>query len=140
MSKMKKVLVGVDGSSVSYRAAEVALDLASALGAEVTAIHVIPQLPADYTAMGINIDLNPEEIDRKIMHEVRVMAYSKNVKLLTKVLKGRPSEVITSIAESEGYDLIVLGCTGVGGAYRRLIGSVAAEVVNSSKKPVLLVK
>jgi len=140
LSKIKKILVGVDGSAVSYRAVEVALDLASALNAEVTAVHVIPQLPADYVTLGVSLDINIDELDRKIMHEVRVMAYSRNVKLETKILRGRPSEVLASMAESENYDIIVLGCIGIGGAYRRLMGSVAAEVVNISKKPVLLVK
>ncbi|MCS7139255.1 MAG: universal stress protein [Candidatus Nezhaarchaeota archaeon] len=140
MSKVRKILVGIDGSAISYKAAEVALDLASDLNAEVTAVHVIPPLPADYVLLGARFELDISELDRKLMHEVRIMALSKKVKLDTKIVRGGPSEVITSMAESEGYDMIVLGCTGIGGAYRRLMGSVSAEVVNTSKKPVLLVK
>ncbi|RLF23237.1 MAG: universal stress protein [Thermoprotei archaeon] len=140
LGKVKKILVGVDGSAVSYRAADFALELASSLKADVLAVHVIPPLPADYASLGAKVEVSVEEIDRKILHEVRVMGYTKNIKLETKVLKGRPAEVINSVAESEGCDLIVLGCIGVGGAYRRLMGSVATEVVNTSKKPVLLVK
>lgn len=138
--RIRKILVGVDGSATSYKAAEMALDLASALQAQVTAIHVIPPLPADYMALGIQLHASPEELDRKILHEVRIMAYTKNVKLETKVLRGRPSEVITSMAEQEEYDLIVLGNTGIGGAYKRAMGSVVAEVINMAKKPLLLVK
>jgi len=142
MSKIRKILVGVDGSRVSYKAAEVALDLATSLNAQVTAIYVIPSLPADYGRFfDVSVlEVNEEELERKIMHEVRVMAISKGAKLETKILRGRPSEVIASLAEGEGYDLIVLGNTGLGGAYKRMMGSVASEVVNSTKKPVLLVK
>ena len=142
MGKIKKILVGIDGSSMSYKAAEVALDLAASLNAHVTAIYVIPPLPADY---GRFFDLSAlkvdeEELDRKLMHEVRLMAISKGAKLETKIVRGRPSEVIVSLAEEEGYDLVVLGNTGLGGAYKRMMGSVASEVVNSTKKPVLLVR
>ncbi len=142
MGKVRKILVGVDGSSASYRAAEVALDLASALNAQVTAVYVIPSPPADYRRFFdlSALEVNEEEVERKMMHEVRIMALSKGVKLETKILKGRPSDVIVSLAEEEGYDLIVLGNTGLGGAYKRMMGSVASEVVNSTKKPVLLVK
>jgi len=142
MGKIRKILVGIDGSSTSYKAAEVALDLAIALNAEVTAVYVIPSLPADYGRFLdlSSLEINEEEVERKIMHEVRVMALSRSVKLKTKISKGRPSDVIVSLAEEEGYDLIVLGNTGLGGAYKRMMGSVASEVVNSTKKPVLLVK
>jgi nucleotide-binding universal stress UspA family protein len=142
MGKIRKILVGVDGSSVSYRAAEVALDLANALSAQVTAIYVIPSPPVDYGRFFdlSALEMNEEEIEKKIMHEVRVMALSKGAKLETKILKGKPSDVIVSLAEEEGYDLIVLGNTGLGGAYKRMMGSVASEVVYSTKKPVLLVK
>ncbi|MEM0233451.1 MAG: universal stress protein [Candidatus Nezhaarchaeales archaeon] len=140
MRKIRKILVGVDGSAASYRAAELALDLAHTLNAQVTAIYVIPQLPPDYEVLGIHLEANPEELDRKILHEVRVMAHMKNVKLETKVLRGRPSEVITSMAEQEDYDLVVLGNTGIGGAYRRAMGSVVTEVITTTKKPLLLVK
>ncbi|MEM4575966.1 MAG: universal stress protein [Candidatus Nezhaarchaeales archaeon] len=140
MSKIKKILVGVDGSATSYRAVEMALDLASSLNAKVTALHVVPLLSVDYMALGLGSNASPEDIDKKVLHEVRIMAYSKNVKVETIILKGRPSEVITSVAEGENYDLIVLGNTGVGGAYRRIMGSVVAEVINTTKKPVLLVK
>jgi nucleotide-binding universal stress UspA family protein len=142
MGKVKKILVGVDGSSVSYKAADVALDLATALNAQVTAVYVVPSPPADYSRFFdlSALEINEEELERKIMHEVRIMALSKGAKLETKVLRGRPSEVIVSLAEGEGYDLIVLGSTGLGGAYKRAMGSVASEVVNSTKKPVLLVK
>ncbi|MEM4424780.1 MAG: universal stress protein [Candidatus Nezhaarchaeales archaeon] len=140
MSRIKKMLVGVDGSTTSYRAAEIALDLAKALNAQVTVIYVVPTLPPDYKVLGLNLEASPEELDRKILHEVRVMAHMKNVKLETKILRGRPSEVITSMAEQEDYDLIVLGNTGMGGAYRRAMGSVVAEVIAMTKKPLLLVK
>lgn len=140
MNRIRKILIGVDGSATSYRAAEMALDLASALNAQVTAIYVIPPLPADYMVLGLHLDASPEELDRKILHEVRVMAHVRNVKLETKVLMGRPSEAITSMAEQEDFDLIVLGNTGIGGAYRRAMGSVVAEVISTTKKPLLLVK
>lgn len=100
----------------------------------------IPPLPADYAVMGFHLEISLEELDRRILHEVRAMAYIKNVRLETKVLKGRPSEVITSMAEEDGYDLIALGNTGIRGAYRRAMGSVVAEVISMTKKPLLLVK
>jgi len=142
MGKIRKILVGVDGSGTSYRAAEVALDLANALNAQVTAVYVIPSLPADYSRFFdlSALEVNEEEVERKIMHEVRIMAISKGVKLETKILRGRPSDIIVSLAEEGDYDLIVLGNTGLGSAYRRAMGSIVSEVIISTRKPILLVK
>lgn len=48
--------------------------------------------------------------------------------------------VILGIAENEGYDLITMGCRGLGEAKAWLLGSVSQKVVSESKCPVLISK
>lgn len=57
------------------------------------------------------------------------------------VLKaGNPTEEILDLAEGEGFEVIVVGNRGIGGARRFLMGSVSDRVVRHSSKPVLVVR
>ncbi|MEM0240183.1 MAG: universal stress protein [Candidatus Nezhaarchaeales archaeon] len=66
MSRIKKMLVGVDGSTTSYRAAEIALDLAKALNAQVTVIYVVPTLPPDYKVLGLNLEARAPALSKVV--------------------------------------------------------------------------
>lgn len=52
---------------------------------------------------------------------------------------GKPHDAIVEFAKTEKYDLIVMGCRGLGGL-RGAMGSVSYAVVHSVQVPVLLVK
>ena len=58
----------------------------------------------------------------------------------TRVEEGRPAKIIIDIAEEEDFDLIVIGSQGFGLITGWFLGSVSNEVVNSSTKPLLVVK
>ena len=55
-------------------------------------------------------------------------------------VRGRPAEVITSIADEIDADLIAMSTHARGGPLRSLLGSVADEVVREARRPVLLVR
>ena len=57
-----------------------------------------------------------------------------------RVEEGRPAKIIAEIAEEEDFDLIVMGSQGFGLIAGWFLGSVSNEVVNSSTKPLLVVK
>jgi nucleotide-binding universal stress UspA family protein len=52
---------------------------------------------------------------------------------------GRPASVITKVADQVEADLIIVGRRGRGGVAELLLGSVSHELVQHSKRPVLVV-
>lgn len=53
---------------------------------------------------------------------------------------GRADEEIVVLAEELGTDLIVLGCRGLGGVKRALMGSVSESVVRHAHCPVMVAR
>ena len=62
-----------------------------------------------------------------------------NVSLQTQVIIGNPSEEIIKFANDEKIELIVMGTTGLGGLSKIVSGSVARNVSEKAKCPVMLV-
>jgi len=55
-------------------------------------------------------------------------------------LKGTPAESLAELADTGGYDLIVVGSKGRGAVARMLIGSTTDRLVHISRKPILVVR
>jgi len=56
------------------------------------------------------------------------------------IKKGNPAETICDFAKENEIDLIAMSTHGRGGIARWALGSVADKVVQSSSKPVLLIR
>jgi nucleotide-binding universal stress UspA family protein len=54
------------------------------------------------------------------------------------VRAGKPAEEIINASEEKGYDLIVMGSSKIASPVR-ILGSTARRVLDSTKKPVLLI-
>jgi nucleotide-binding universal stress UspA family protein len=152
---IKKILVPVDGSKPSERAAEYAVDIAAKRGATIVTVHVM-HLPAyAFTPSPIEgmptpamapIPLTVSSEERKIvesyLHKVKEMARKAGVTAEAKIIEDQPSIVhaITETAQKEACDLIVIGTKGRTGIRKILLGSVASGVVTYSSCPVLVVR
>lgn len=150
-----RILIPVDGSKPSDRAAEYAVDMAKRRKANLVAVHVM-HLPAYVltpapiegmpTHMVTPIPVTTSNEERKMaenyLNKVKKMAKRAKVKIETKLIEDQPSIVhaITKIAEKEGCDLIVMGTKGRTGIKRFLLGSVASGVVTYAPCPVLVVR
>jgi nucleotide-binding universal stress UspA family protein len=53
---------------------------------------------------------------------------------------GRPGELISKLAESEKFDLVVMGSHGHSALVNLVVGSVATQVLAGCKVPVLIVR
>jgi nucleotide-binding universal stress UspA family protein len=113
-----KILVGVDGSSASEEVTAVAAELAAATNAELGAATVT----------------SSEPVGQAILAPLR----ARWPHVTTAVLRGTPTEALCDLAESGGYDLLVVGNKGAVGA-RRLRGSVADKIARRSPTNVLIV-
>ncbi len=61
-------------------------------------------------------------------------------KATSKLLVGKPGDVILYEAANGDFDLIVIGNRGLSGLKEFVLGSVSHQVVDESKIPVLVVK
>jgi nucleotide-binding universal stress UspA family protein len=136
---IERILLAVDGSPGSRRAAEKARDMALAFGAEILIVHVFT--PTEISFMKGDVpDRTAIEAEVRLAEAVKVVQGAK-VMFDTKVAEGNPAEAILDLAENEEvtYDLIVLGAKGSSSVERFFMGSVAQAVVHHSKIPVLVV-
>jgi nucleotide-binding universal stress UspA family protein len=65
----------------------------------------------------------------------------ENLKVQPKVTIGLPADKIMEMATEENVDLIVIGTTGLKGVSKiKALGSVARNVSERAKRPVMLVR
>ncbi len=138
----KKMLVAVDGSEVSLRAADRAAQIAKDEGASLTALYVVasPQFAisgevADYYEQA-------RKSAKKWMKDVENIATSHDMTLRTEILVGAHSTVdaIIGYAENQSIDLIVTGTRGTSQSARLIVGSVATGLVQYASCSVLVVR
>jgi nucleotide-binding universal stress UspA family protein len=141
----KHILLPVDGSDLSLRAADAGIALARQLGARVHALHVVVPLPAVpflneiiATSDGEYAD-SAEEAGARYLAAVRERADAAGVPCQGSLeTDPRPHQAIAAVARREGCDLIVIGSHGWRGLDRLLLGSETQRVILESELPVLV--
>ncbi|MGY5863014.1 MAG: universal stress protein [Candidatus Thorarchaeota archaeon] len=143
--RANKVMLAVDGSEGSARAATVAFEVAEMTKSKVFIIHVINEsVVKQFSLMS---EANAEEVltkyetaGKKLLDGYKEAAedYKLEVELILE--KGSPSDRIMLQAKTQAVDLIVIGSHGMTGALRTGVGSSAERVVLGSEAPVLVVK
>ncbi|HZY02249.1 MAG TPA: universal stress protein [Anaeromyxobacteraceae bacterium] len=139
---MRRILVAVDGSEASLKAARMAADIAVRFGARMTLAYVIPRLLLPPDVYGLTL----AEVEREqrahadaLVAEARAGLGEPGVPVETSVLSGSPAETLAEAAAAPDVDLVVLGKRGRGAVARVLLGSVSDRLVHISPKPVLVV-
>jgi len=148
---MKKILVPIDGSKASRKAAEEAIYMANQCGGEVKLVTVV-NLPSEekYAFFGVNVQ-NAFSANRKAMLSALINQENKmlnsiistldykDIKLEKVVLEGIAYEQILKLCKEENFDLIVMGRRGFSHIERFFIGSVTQRVISDSHCPVLVI-
>ena len=151
---IKKILVPVDGSDLSFKAAQYAIHLAKADNAEITTLNVVEDIKQG-GAIGLQAKYgNVSLVDafRKVrkdsaeqwMNKISQEAKSQGVTFKSEIIDDEDATseagVITGYAEQNNFDLIVIGSKGRSRLGRLITGGVTNAVVNSAKTPVLVVR
>ncbi|HEY1960530.1 MAG TPA: universal stress protein [Polyangiaceae bacterium] len=143
MATPTRILVATDFSEASKAAFDYAVDLAKALGAKVTALHVY-ELPVYGFPSGTFVA--PPELAVEIMTAAEdsmkraCAAYATSGVDVTKVVQqGTPWEEVHRVAEEVGAELIVIGTHGRRGLSHALLGSVAEKIIRTATRPVLTI-
>lgn len=138
---ISRILVPTDFSECSTEALEYAMSLAKPFQADLILTHVIEPFPgaAVNGIAFINFEerLIPEA--RALLDKFSQRPLEEELSVETHLTRGIPSREISTLAEREGADLIVMGTHGRTGINHLMAGSVAEKVVRLSHCPVLTV-
>ncbi len=147
--KISNILVAIDGSEHSFKAAEYALGIAKSYEAQLTAVTVT-YIPSSDNLSQKDVLLKSLVEDgsdkmkyaEKWFEEFIQNAKENNVHLKTELLNStKPvNYVILEYAEEQKIDLIVVGSRGRTGFKKLLLGSVASSITTYAHCPVLVVK
>ena len=141
--KFLKIMVAIDGSEHSLKAADYGLDVAKSFNAQLFAITVT-SVPESYHLKQEDVLKQSNKMDdsKTWLEEFSHAAKIENIELKTELINShRPVDyVILEYAEEKNIDLIVVGTRGRSGFKRLLLGSVASSVVSYAHCPVMVVK
>ncbi len=144
--KFVNIVVAIDGSDLSMKAADYAVSLAREQNAKLSAVAVVKFHQSD-AFRGSTTTLQKfirkqAEIAQKWVDSVGKEADKNSVLFESKVIKTRSSvpEEIIKYAKDRKSDLIVLGTRGRTGFKKVLLGSVASAVVTHAGCPVMVIR
>jgi nucleotide-binding universal stress UspA family protein len=158
ISKLNKILVAIDGSEISDKALNFALNLGQTVNAEIEVLTVtqnlilpwvgVPELRLGVshprmTGPGYLSDYYADQ--KKYSREIVEKAVKKaeqdypELKVSKKIASGYPANEIVEEAQN-GFDLVVVGSRGHGFIDELILGSVSKKVVDISSVSVLVVK
>jgi nucleotide-binding universal stress UspA family protein len=139
---MTNLLVGVDGSDGSRRAAFFARDLARQFGAKLTLLYVVEPLPIG--PAGALEEPQHTYYERQLQGAtalLRDLSDELEVGSVDQVVEmGRAGEVICREGEERNADLIVVGSRGQSAGARFLMGSVVDRVAVLASRSVAIVR
>jgi nucleotide-binding universal stress UspA family protein len=143
---LSKILVAVDGSDISLKAANYGIEFAKKYNSKLIILHVIHIDAAGliYTtesAFNQFIEKSKKESE-EWFSTIRNEAKERGVEIKTENVEEMYSVAgaIIKHAEEGNVDVIIIGSTGKSGFKRLLLGSVAVDVVKYSKCPVFVIK
>ena len=133
---MKHILIAYDGSDSARRAFDQAVDLAKRYAAQLTVLAVSrpPEFGSEVETEAVME--NSLQHYRDLLEPLKALAPEARFE----VAIGHPAVKITTYAEANAVDLIVLGHRGETLFERWLIGSVAKKVMSYAPCSVLVVR
>lgn len=144
----KRILVAIDGSEQSYKALDHAIIIAEKFGSELKILTVVPKqqlfvyMPAGVYSHVIPFDtldtLIPIYTKILAAAEAKVRSEHADVNVTTILMEGQPSVKIVDVAEKEESDIIIMGSRRIRGINGWMMGSTSHGVINSCKKPILI--
>ncbi|MCP4501127.1 MAG: universal stress protein [Deltaproteobacteria bacterium] len=143
MSDAKKfILVPIDGSDASQRAAEWAKKIALTLDAGVRLLSVLDLSQLDvydgfYLTEKQLTDLK-SRMRNEILDEIEAKLGS-DVSVEKELIRGKASSSIIHAAEHDDVVMVCIGKTGKGAVARLLQGSVSRDVVNHIEVPCTVI-
>jgi len=140
MSKeFDRIIIPIDGSEYSKRAAYKAITIAKNTDVEVYAIHIIHHnLLLIHPELFQTVEKRFIEDAKEFLQEIDTMGKKSGIRIQKKIIQGIPYEEIIKFADKK--NLIVIGNKGKTGLDKVFIGGVAEKVIRYAPCDVLIVK
>lgn len=150
-----KVLVPIDGSEHSFKALEVAIEMARRFGSKLTLLYVssmstIPLIAPESPFISSTPIVNPSEFlslmeaesktAEELLSRAEGVARERGVEVEKARRKGHAVREIVRAVKEGGYELVVIGAKGTSGIRELLLGSVAEGVLRHAPCSVLVVR
>lgn len=134
----ERILVPIDGSDYSDRAADHAMELAAQFGATVDSLYVVEAAgPNGHWDLAVE---KQEAAGEQALDSVAAMGDERGVQVERHLRRGKPAAEIVDAAADYGVDLIVMGTQGRTGFSRiASAGSTTERVVRLTEIPALVV-
>lgn len=134
------MLVGIDGSSGSRTALEVAAGLARALDTELIVAHSVgltARLEGDIVPANQHLD----ELSQRLHEEwtAPLAGFGPELRWRAELQWGPPADVLLRLAEQHDVAFVVVGSRGHRETGPELLGSTSHHVVHHSRHPVVVV-
>lgn len=141
---MKRILIPLDFSNASLKAALYGCEIAFRLAGELELIHVIDQKSIIQTGLFLTeiearMALRSEALARLSDLKQELQRDHPSVSISVNAIEGKINEVIPEIAAQNKFDLIVMGTNGASGLKQFLKGSLTSAVIMKSNVPVIAV-
>jgi len=138
----EKILLAVDGSEHSMRAAKEAGDLARAMKSELVRIVVaFDNIPPYLGEPNLQqaIDARMKEANA-ILQKAQDAVGKIPGEIHTELIEGPAAEAIINVAKTRGSTVIVMGSRGLSAIAELVLGSTSHKVVSHASCPVLIIR
>jgi len=135
----QRILLPLDGSEISETAIPYTEELASKLGSEIVLYHVHGHEHAEQAHMHqVYLDRLAEIVQRNIRKD---RPNGKEIKILTKVEAGEPTENICNLINNNKIDLIIMTAVSTSGLkIGKMLGSVTDHICQTVPIPIMLIR
>jgi nucleotide-binding universal stress UspA family protein len=133
---MKRILVAYDGGEPARHALDTAMDLAAKFDGKISVVSVVPYHPG-------RSPMDPWDDDRvhaAALAEARGILAERGMTADLIEPIGDPATTIERVAESGGFDTVVVGSRGLGPLSRFLQGSVSSHIASHAKATVVVTR
>lgn len=139
---MTKLLVPVDGSEQSSKAAEWAGRWANQVDGTVTLLHIYDITATEAVGLASLSKEQVEEIKEHVSNASfeNAKALMAGFEPLTVITTGDPADEILSHAKLENIDHIVMGSRGMSPVRELLLGSVSDKTIRHAPCPVTIIR
>ncbi|WP_347554473.1 universal stress protein [Robbsia sp. KACC 23696] len=140
----KHIFVPTDGSELSQKAVNAAVQLAATTGGTLTGYACLPAYPVSpFTEVIVeppmDFQMRCERDAQRHLDEVSSLAASRGVPCTTRVsTHASPYLGIVETAEGAGCDVILMASHGRHGLAQMLVGSETQRVLSHTRIPVLI--
>lgn len=148
---IERIMITLDGSKLAATVLDPTMEIAQALGANVTLLRVQPyeshanRLEIDeYMRFEYGLDKNLDDLTRKrirwYLEDILDQYSHRGVPLQYAIVMGFPADEILDYAAKEQIDLIAMSTHGRTGLSRWVYGSVTEKVLRGTEHAMLVVR